>query len=126
MRITQSDRKIKRLETRVKQIEDILELSPVVTSFNYKRIEDVDKKILKVLLGKDRNGATTTEIADDLGFSDPENSGRVTVYRRLKRIERVTTRLKSFPFVITENRRWFLNFEDYNFQIKDDVLEKIQ
>lgn len=124
MRSTKTERQINRLEKRVKQIEDILELSPAVTSFNWKQFMPIDKKILVSLLNK-REGATTTELADELGFSDPVGSGRVIVYRRLKRIERVTARAKSFSFVITANRRWFLNFDDYNFQVKDSDIKKL-
>uniref|UniRef100_A0A6M3ID44 Uncharacterized protein n=1 Tax=viral metagenome TaxID=1070528 RepID=A0A6M3ID44_9ZZZZ len=126
MRTVQNDRKIKLIEKRLKRIEEMIDLLPTVTSFDLKQLELIDKKILNVLHVKGTDGATTTEIADNLGYEDPEGSGRVTVYRRLKRIERVTSRAKGLPFVITESRRWFLNFDDYDFRIKDDVLEKIE
>lgn len=111
--------RLKNLENRVKRIEDELALSPTVTSFDWAGFHDRDKAILKFLLQKERAGETTTNIADALGFPDPEGAGRVKVYRSLRRVERVSRKLKGFPIVVYETRKWSLNYDDYQFIVKE-------
>jgi len=111
--------RLRRIEERLKRIEDTIELSPVVTTFDWKDFSDRDKEILKYLYQKGREGATTTEIAEELGFPNPETSGRTIAYRRLKRIERISRRIKGLPIVLYEMKRWSLNFQDFNFVIKE-------
>jgi len=114
------ERRVQRIEERLKRIEDVLELSPMVVSFDWKDFSDRDKAILNFLLSK-REGASTTEIAEALEFSEPETSGRTIVYTRLKRIERISKRLKGSPLVISERKRWYLNYDDFNFpEVKKD------
>ncbi len=112
------------VELRLKRIEDIMELSDVVSSFDWKDFSDKDKAILNFLLKKERAGATTTEIATELDFPNPETSGRTIVYTRLKRISRISTRIKGLPIVITERKRWYLNFDDFNFPKQETAEQK--
>ena len=109
--------RLKRIEERLKRIEDILELSPTIVSFDWKEFNERDKEILEYLYCKGREGATTTEIATNLRFPNPESSGRTIVYRRLKRIERISRRIKGLPIVIYEAKRWFLNYDDFDFKL---------
>lgn len=119
--IAKLEMRIKRIEARLKQIEDVLELSNTVSSFDWKEFSDKDQAILNFLLKKGREGATTTEIATELAFPNPETSGRTIVYTRLKRIERISRRIKGLPIVITERKRWYLNFDDFSFpEVKAD------
>lgn len=118
------EERVKNLESRVKRIEDQLELSPAVVSFDWTEFSDRDKAILNFLLGKDRAGGTTTEIAQGLEMSEPETSGRVKVYRRLKRIERVSRKLKGLPIVNYERKKWSLNFDDFQFHVKEESQTK--
>lgn len=118
------ERRIERIEERLKRIEDVLELSAMVVSFDWKDFSERDKTILKFLLEK-REGASTTEIAEGLAFSEPETSGRTIVYTRLKRIERISKRVKGLPLVISERKRWYLNYDDFNFpEVKKDEPRK--
>jgi hypothetical protein len=118
------EKRFKKIEERLKRIEDELELSPAVTSFDWKEFSEEDKKILGILLAKERLGATTTEISEEMGHSDPEGSGRVLVYRKLKRIERVSKRVKGFPIVTSNGRRWSLNYDDFHFHMETEKQPK--
>jgi len=109
--------RLKRLEQRIKRIEDILEISPTIVSFDWKDFSYRDRMILNILLEKGREGATTTQIAEQMGFDDPEGSGRVIVYRRLKRIERISRRIKGFSIVLYDHKRWSLNYDDFQFHV---------
>lgn len=113
--------RLKLIEERLKRIEDILELSPTVVSFDWKEFNERDRRILEYLYSKGREGATTTEIAETLEFKNPETSGRTIVYRRLKRIERISRRIKGLPIVVYEMKKWLLNYDDFNFQLRKEV-----
>ena len=106
---------MKNLENRVKRIEDELSLSPTIVGFDWAGFSERDKSILEYLLQKGREGDTTTNIAEALEFKDPEFAGRVKIYRSLKRIERISRKLKGLPIVIYERKKWSLAFDDYQF-----------
>jgi len=109
------ERRFKRIEERLKRVEDLLELSATVVSFEWKEFSERDRAILNALLEKGREGASTTEIALRINLNEPETSGRTIVYTRLRRIERISRRLKGFPLVIVERKRWYLNYDDFSF-----------
>lgn len=114
--ITQNiERRLQRVEDRLKRIEKELELSGTFLSLDWEEFNPKDKTILAHLLKKKNKGATTTEIANTIGLDSPESSGRTIVYTRLKRIERISRRLKGMPIVVTEKKRWYMNFDEYSF-----------
>lgn len=116
-----AESRFKNIENRLKRIEDVLEFSPSIASFDdWIDFTDRDKKILFILLNKERQGASTTAIATELGMEVPEGTGRVLVYKRLKRIERVSRKIKGMPIVLYEKKKWSLNFDDFQFNIKED------
>lgn len=91
---------------------------------------ELDKRILKHLLGCEYRGATTTEMARALGLDNPESSGRTIIWRRLKRIEKISIRLKGMPIVITSVKRWLMNYDEFHFNSKQhaskiDVVEEM-
>lgn len=112
--------RVKNLENRVKRLEDELEISPSIASFDWEGFSDRDKAILRFLLSSERKGMTTTKIAEGLNMHEPETCGRVKVYRRLKRIERVSRKIKGLPIVLYEKKRWSLNFDDFQFHVKEE------
>ena len=107
--------RVQRIEEKLKRIEDVLELGDIVTTFDWKDFSTLDKRILDKLLEKGREGSTTTEIAKELNLNEPETSGRTIVYTRFKRIERISRRIKGIPIIISERKRWYLNYEDFRF-----------
>ena len=111
-------RKISDHERRLKRIERVLEFLPTVTSFDWKDFWVRDKAILSTLLKAGRRGITTTEIARELGLENPETSGRAIVWKRLRRIEKISIQLKGFPLVRLARKRWSLNYDDFSFAIK--------
>lgn len=119
------DVKIKRLERRVKRLEDVMEISPMLTTFDWEEFNIRDKAILKILLEKGRRGVTTTVIATELDFPEPEKTGRVIVYRRLKRMERISKRIKGFPIISCDRKKWSLNYDEFKFDI-DVEKQKVE
>jgi len=113
--VAKLERRLRRIEDRLKRIEDTLELSETITSFEWKDFSERDKAILHTLLEKGREGASTTEIANALNLEAPETGGRTIVYTRLKRVERISRRIKGTPIVICERKRWYLNYDDFDF-----------
>jgi predicted Zn-ribbon and HTH transcriptional regulator len=120
--------KIQRIEEKLKRIEDVLELGDIVTTFDWKDFSVLDKSILDKLLEKGREGSTTTEIAQELNLNEPETSGRTIIYTRLKRIERISRRIKGIPIIVPERKRWYLNYEDFRFPEvkKDERVEEVR
>jgi len=113
--VAKLEKSIERLHARLKRVEEVLELSDTIVSFDWKEFSERDRAILKALLRKGPEGATTTELALELDLPEPETSGRTIVYTRLKRIERISKRIKGLPIVVSERKRWYLNYTDFSF-----------
>jgi len=113
--VAKIERRIERLEERVRRVEKELELGGTIISFDWKDFSIRDKQILEALLRKGREGATTTELANTIGLNSPEAGGRTIVYTRLRRIERISKRLKGVSIIVMDRKRWFLNFDEFNF-----------
>lgn len=113
-------RRLDDYERRLKRIEEVLEFSPAVTSFDWKDFSDRDKDILAVLLEAGREGTTTTEVATKLELLNPETSGRAVVWKRLRRVEKISVQIKGFPLVRLVRKRWSLNFDDFTFDVKEE------
>lgn len=112
----QFEKRLQRVEDRVKRIEKELTIGGMfIASFDWKQLNPTDRSILDMLLQRSSEGATTTEIAEALNIASPETSGRTLIYMRLKRIERISKRLKGAPIVIAERKRWYLNYEEFSF-----------
>lgn len=119
-------RRFKALELKVesqgkqlRKIKALLELLPTITSFDdWKTLRSRDKQILTALFKYNVTGAKTLQLARDIAIKKPETSGRTIVYRRLKRIQEISLRLKGAPLVVQVGRNWALNFEDFSFDLK--------
>lgn len=109
------DKRLKLVEKRVKRISKALELSPAIYPLAWKKLTELDRGIVRVLIQAGREGKSTTEIAQALNLNNPSVSGRVVVYNRLKRIERMSDRLKGAPYVISSQKKWSMNWDDYKF-----------
>ncbi len=117
MKPRQIDAEINRLKNRLKRIEDILELSPIVADF--KGFTERDQKVLRFLLDRDAEGATLQEIAEYMSFKKPESNGKVQAHRVLKHIQRHSLRTRGFPMAVSDRRRWYINKTDFTFQVKN-------
>jgi hypothetical protein len=113
------EKQLELLNRRLKKVEEILELTDIIASFDWDAFTERDRAILTHLYKVERKGATTIELAKALGLNKPETSGRTIVYRRLKRIEQISKRLKGLPIIIEERKKWYLNTDDFTFNIKE-------
>lgn len=116
MSITNLEEKVNRLRREVKKIMDVLELSPTVDPLDWKDFTELDKGIIKHLLEKKYAGDTTTGIAEAIGLDKPTSTGRVIVWRRLKRIQRISNRIKGAPIVLIDKKRWFMNYDEFTYK----------
>ena len=119
----QMEKQLDLLNRRLKKIEEILELTDTIASFDWEGFTERDKAILMHLYKVGGKGATTIELAKALGLNKPETSGRTIVYRRLKRIQQISKRLKGLPIIIEERKKWYLNTDDFTFNIKEAKTE---
>jgi len=116
MSVASLEKRLRKLEADVKKIKEILELAEVINPLGWKDYTDRQKQIIEYLLSKKYEGATTPEIAKALKLPEPEKSGRTIVWRELKRIQRISKRIKGSPIVICQGKRWTMNYEDFTFE----------
>jgi len=109
------EERVELLERRMKEVMRLLEMVPAVAPWEWKMFKEQDTDVIKVLVKAGREGLTTTNIAEGLGLENPKSSGRVTVYKALKRIEKISKSLKGIPVVLRVGRRWAMNFDDFSF-----------
>lgn len=113
--IEKIEKRVAKLERDMKKVKELLEMSTPIKPLEWSELSDLDKKILRFLYEKKLAGATTTQIAIGIGLERAETSGRVIVWKRLKRINRVSKEREGSPILVKEGRRWFLNFDDFTF-----------
>lgn len=111
-------------EKRIKMLVKHLELSPVLHPLEWTSLNELDKRVLTVLIKSGRGDMSTTEIAEALNLENPKSSGRVIVYTSLKRIERLSKKSKGLPIVIPSRKKWSMNWDDFEFQLeKEGVVD---
>lgn len=118
--LAQIEQDVALLKKRVRELMKLAEMVPIVAPWEWESFLEQDKAILKVLVKAGREGKTTTDIARALDLESPEGSGRVMVYKRLKRITKISERLKGASIVLSDGRRWVMNFDDYDFAKIED------
>lgn len=114
-RLKNIENRILRVERDVKKIKRELQLGGRENPLNWDELNDVDKQIIKTLLGKGgTRGLTTTELAEITGQENIP-SGRVIMWRRLKQIVKKSRMRTGYPLVLLEHRRWHMNYDDFIF-----------
>lgn len=111
-------KEVEALKKQVKEIQQILEMAPVINDFDWVEFNERDKQILNQLHVSGKDGATTTFLAQVLGLHHPDKSGRTIIYRRLKRIEKISRFRKGQPIVKPSFKKWYLNFDEYQFTME--------
>ena len=111
-------KRVAKLERDVQQIKDIVGLlPPVVKPLEWKKLHELDRQVLAYMIAHENQiSFTTGEIAVALGL--PRQSGRVRVWKSLKRIRRVG---RSKHKCILEQdkvaKTWSLRRSDFTFLI---------
>jgi len=103
----------KRLERKVKRIEDELALLPEsIDPLTWKSLDPLDKEILGLLLHKGVS-LSTTELADKL-----KGVHRTKVWRRMKKISKLSRKLKGDTIVLFDpsTKKWSMNTEEFDFK----------
>lgn len=111
-------KKVNKLERDMRRVKDIVGLlPPLVKPLEWDQLRDLDKKILRYMIEhEDQISFRTGEIATALGL--PKESGRVQVWKSLKRIRRVG-RLKH-ACILEQDRVakvWNLRHSDFTLRI---------
>lgn len=111
-------KKVNKLERDMQRIKDVVGLlPPLVKPLEWKELYDLDRKVLAYMIENENQGSFRTgEIAVALGL--PKGSGRVRVWKSLKRIRRVG-RAKHKCILEQDKvaKTWSLRRSDFTFQI---------
>lgn len=110
------ERRIKKLETRVRKISDLVGfLPPRINPYTWKELTQRDVEVLKFLIGQPKSKRfTTTQIAKEIKLPKPATTGRVHVYNSLKRIQRIGRKKRKRILDFDRKRKtWALNRYDY-------------
>ena len=112
------NKRIDKLERDMRRVKDIVGLlPPLVKPLEWDQLRDLDKQILRYMIEHvDQISFRTGEIAVALGL--PKESGRVQVWKALKRIRRVG-RAKHKCILEQDKvaKTWSLRRSDFSFRI---------
>jgi predicted Zn-ribbon and HTH transcriptional regulator len=111
-KVERLEERVNTLERSVRQIKDQLAmLPPAIDPLSWKNFDDIDKQIITLLL-KEENSLTSVQIAEKLQIN------RVKIWRHLKRIHKISKRLKGEPIIIYDPslKAWSMNTEEYDFK----------
>ena len=124
--IRQLERKVEKLETDVRKIKDIVGLlPPLARPLEWKELNPLDKKVLTVLIAAD-NGVSfrTTDLAEKLRLDKPAKTGRIYVWKSLRRIQRVGKKKRQKILLFDPAaKKWSLNRFDFMFK-RGELFEK--
>lgn len=121
--LRQLDKKVTKLEKKMREVRDILcLLPPTCDPTSWKELQERDHDVLRFMISNSRNKRddrcfTTSEIARGIGLKDPSGTGRVQAWRSLRRIKRLQR--KYHKRVLLEDKRrkhWSLNWYDFEFR----------
>jgi len=115
-RLAKLSARVRRLEREVRRIKEVLELTKPFNPFDWEELSPLEKEIFRHLLKRGWKGDTATNMAKLFGVPNPETSGRVKVYRKLRRIEKISMKKEGVPIVVLEGKRWLANFTEYDFE----------
>lgn len=114
-RVSRLEKEVRWVRRKMKRVAEQLELADNLNPLSLPDLLPRDHEIIKVLMASGRDGLSTTGIAKSLNYNLPETSGRTIVYRRLRRIAKISQRKKGFPILIRAGRQWRMNFDDFSF-----------
>lgn len=106
------------LKRDMKQVKDLLDLSAIVDPLTWKDLSDLDRLILKALLAAGHAGMETPALAQACGLpyrGKERAKGRHAIWQQLRKIRKISYRLKGDYIVLLESRRWRMNWEDFTF-----------
>jgi len=105
--------RLTRLERWRHRIDDVLALLPEsIDPLTWKGLDYLDKEILQLLLMTNK-AYSTSEMASKI-----HKVHRTKVWRRMKRIQRVSKKLKGDFIVVFDpsSKKWSLNTEEFTFK----------
>ena len=128
--VSKIETRLRTVEKDVRKIKATLEMTSPIDPLNWLMkgqntpfFIEFDKQIIQLLLYCGENcGLSTTELAKELKIENID-SGRVMVWRRLKQIAKRSKARTGYPIVITENKRWHMNYDEFSFVKTEDKKE---
>jgi hypothetical protein len=110
-------KKVNKLEKDIQRIKDVVGLlPPLIKPLEWRELYDLDRKVLAYMIENENQiSFRTGEIAEALGL--PKDSGRVMVWKSLKRIRRVG-RTKHACILEQDKvaKTWSLRHSDFTFR----------
>jgi len=122
--IKKLERRVQKLEKDMKRVKEHLELTIMLDPYKWPELNNVDKEIIKYL--QEKKLATTTEIASGIGLQNPETVGRVIVWKRIKKIVKVSNAREGAPLIVKVGRKWAINTEDFSISLSIGAGEELE
>jgi hypothetical protein len=110
--IKKLEKRVQKLERDMKRVKEELELTTMLDPYKWPELNEVDKKIISYL--QQKKLATTSEVASGIGLQNPETVGRVIVWKRIKKIVKISKAREGAPLIVPVGRRWSINTEDFS------------
>ena len=123
--LRQLEKKVVKLEKKMIEVREILNLlPPICDPTTWKELQQRDEDTLRFMILEskgDRNRLfSTSEIAKSIGLNDPYGTGRVQVWRSLRKIKKLQRKHhKTVLLEDKEHKRWRLNWADFEFRIPE-------
>ena len=120
--LLQHERAIQKLRKEMSQVRQLIGLYPPLVDPLKWDLLAVDKRVLTFLIEQPRGArSTSTEIAAALGLENPSKSGRVLVWRALKRILRMSRRKRKNILEVDRTRKTYA-IDRTDFMFPGDLL----
>ena len=120
--LRQLAKKVTNLEKKMVEVREVLNLlPPICDPTAWQDLQERDRDILTFMISESKSSQydssfSSSEIAEGIGLDDPNGTGRVQVWRSLRRIKKLQR--KHHKRVLLEDKqrkRWSLNWYDFTF-----------
>lgn len=121
--LRQLAKKVTNLEKKMVEVREVLNLlPPICDPTAWQDLQERDRDILHFMISESKSSQydrsfSSSEIAEGIGLDDPNGTGRVQVWRSLRRIKKLQR--KHHKRVLLEDKqrkRWGLNWYDFTFR----------
>ena len=121
--LRQLAKKVTNLEKKMVEVREVLNLlPPICDPTAWQDLQERDRDILTFMISESKSSQydrsfSSSEIAEGIGLDDPNGTGRVQVWRSLRKIKKLQR--KHHKRVLLEDKqrkRWGLNWYDFTFR----------
>ena len=121
--LNQLQKKVTNLERKMREVRDVLNLlPPICDPTEWKELQKRDCDVIRFMISESEGKRydrdfTTSEIARGIELNDPYGTGRVQVWRSLRRIKKAQRRHRKKILLEDKKRKcWGVNWFDFRFR----------